>query len=94
MKLLTSLLIVVVFATPATILVVFLYRLKKARAAMPLRLAGETGVVNSELNPKGSVLIDGELWPARSSNGNTIYVNQGVRVVGVENGWLLVEIAS
>jgi membrane-bound ClpP family serine protease len=48
------------------------------------------GTVHTALSPKGSVLIRGELWLARSATGNTIPEGSKVTVVGVTNHRLLV----
>lgn len=94
MKYLTLLLIVIAFATPATIVVAFLYRLKRARSSVHLKLVGEWGTADENLDPAGAVLINGELWPARSSGGNTISAHQRVRVIDVDQGRLIVDPAD
>lgn len=91
MKYLTLFLIVIAFATPAVIVVIFLYRLKQTRSSIHLKLVGASGIVSEDLNPAGAVLINGELWPARSSGGNTISANQRVLVIDVDQGQLIVE---
>ena len=56
-----------------------------------IRLVGATALVESELSPEGAVLIDGELWRARSLDGTTIPVNQQVEVAGLEGHLVLVK---
>jgi membrane-bound ClpP family serine protease len=46
--------------------------------------------VHTRLAPNGSVLVDGELWLARSIDGNTIPERAQVTVVGLRNHHLLV----
>ena len=94
MKYLTLLLIFITFATPATIVVIFLYRLKRARSFVRPEVIGARGIVCEALLPSGAVLIDGELWPARSSEGNTISVDQQILVTGIDHGCLLVKLAD
>ena len=94
MKYLTLLLVVITFATPATIVVIFLYRLKRARSSVNPKLVGASGTVCEALNPLGAVLIEGELWPARSSQGDTISVDQQILVVGIDHACLLVKLAD
>jgi membrane-bound ClpP family serine protease len=59
-------------------------------ASRPLRLEGQVGVVLEALEPEGAVLVDGELWRARSLNGDRI-VQGRVRIVGARGHWLEVE---
>ena len=46
--------------------------------------------VHTTLCPNGSVFVDGELWLARSLDGNTILQNTKVMVVGLRDHLLLV----
>jgi len=59
----------------------------------PLRnsLISSQGIVDSSLDPNGSVLVDGELWLARSLNGNSIPTRTRVTVVAVKDHLLLVD---
>lgn len=57
----------------------------------PESLVGKTGVVTRELNPQGEVRIEGIIWKARSSNGETIETGQIVVVKKIENISLVVE---
>jgi membrane-bound serine protease (ClpP class) len=52
---------------------------------------GATGFVNTKLNPDGSILIDGELWRARSKNGTVVDPAKKIIVVGAQGHLLLVE---
>ena len=55
-----------------------------------IQLLGTTGTAHTDLNPEGAVLIEGELWNARSIDGTTIAAQQDVEVVRVEGLLLLV----
>jgi membrane-bound ClpP family serine protease len=48
-------------------------------------------VVNTDLNPHGSVLADGELWNAEALRGDSIPRHAAVKVVGFRNHVLVVE---
>ena len=54
---------------------------------------GSRGVAKTDLAPSGVVLVVGEQWTARSSNGATIASGQGVRVVG-QDGLTLIVVAD
>lgn len=49
-----------------------------------------TGTVDTSLTPEGSVIIHGELWLARSANGNHIQARAPIKVVGAVDHFLLV----
>ena len=53
-------------------------------------LHGATGIVRTLLDPEGYVFIDGELWHARSLNGN-LPVDTEIRVVDVDGLMVIVE---
>lgn len=74
-------------------IVVALYRHKKALSTTS-RILGEIGAVASALMPEGSVVVQGELWRARSRDGSTIAADRRVRVVGVDGHLLLVEVCE
>jgi len=59
-------------------------------AARQLRLTGATGMVNTRLAPEGSVIVDGELWRARSSDGRALDPQCRVSVVDFDGPFLLV----
>ena len=48
-------------------------------------------IVNTDLNPRGSVLANGELWNAQTVRGNSITRQNEVTIVGFHNHLLLVE---
>jgi membrane-bound ClpP family serine protease len=56
-----------------------------------LPTVNSTAIVNTELNPRGSVLANGELWTARTLRGNSIARQTEVTIVGFHNHFLLVE---
>lgn len=66
-------------------------RHKKASRA-PFDLIGRAGSVERELNPEGHVIVDGELWPARSRDGGRVARGLHVRVVGARGLALEVEL--
>ncbi|MDQ2921752.1 MAG: hypothetical protein M3R52_09120 [Acidobacteriota bacterium] len=66
-------------------------RLKKSGTGY-VRLVGATGLVNTKLEPHGTVLIHGELWRACSSDGSAIATRSKVSVVGMRDHLLLVRL--
>ena len=76
--------------TLSLVLVIALYRHKKASSGT-VHLVGETGEVASDLAPEGTVLVHGELWRARSGDGSRLNVGGRIRVVGVEGHLLVVD---
>ncbi|GEM_PF-2150199 len=58
----------------------------------PLDLIGKTAIVHSELNPKGTVLSNGDLWFAESYNQRTIEIGRKVKIVGTNNHLLEVDL--
>lgn len=56
-----------------------------------LNLLGARAVVETTLEPEGSVLVRGELWRARSRVGERIERGRAVRVVGADRYLLEVE---
>lgn len=65
--------------------------LRKRFANRELRLIGESARVETTLTPEGTVIMDGELWPARSIDSLVISSQRRVRVVGIDDLSLLVE---
>ncbi len=63
--------------------VISLWKHKKAGIGR-IQLLGAPGVVHTDLDPEGAVLIQGELWSARSIDGTTIAAQQPIQVVRVE----------
>ena len=66
----------------------------KKSATGPLKMMGATGLVESALDPEGSVIINGELWRARVENGSVLQSRDIVRVVGQRGHLVLVESVS
>lgn len=62
----------------------------KKSATTEIKLIGSRAQVDSELSPEGTVLVDGELWRARSSDGTSIAPRTIVQVVGLSEHLLLV----
>ena len=64
----------------------------KKTASGHLHLIGATGRVETELEPEGSVLVNGELWRARARQGVTASRRGSkVRVTGASGHLLEVE---
>lgn len=66
-------------------------RHKKLGAVNP-KLIGSTGVVETKLDPQGTVLIQGELWRACSNDASAIPMLSKVTVMGTRDHLLLVRI--
>jgi membrane-bound ClpP family serine protease len=64
-------------------------RSRKRRAHLPAVFS--TAIVNTDLNPRGSVIARGELWNAESKHGTWIPERARVTIVGFRNHFLLVE---
>ena len=82
-------LIGVVGCALATIAAATLSRHKKLGSGQPV-IIGATGLVNTRLNPEGTVLLNGELWRARSQDSIVIVENRRVIVADVLGHLLLV----
>jgi membrane-bound ClpP family serine protease len=65
--------------------------LRKRFRSRNLQLIGESARVETSLAPNGSVIVNGELWPAQSTNGDVIPAQSRVRIVAVQDLYLLVE---
>ena len=63
-------------------------RSKKRRPHFPT--VSSTAIVNTDLNPRGSVLANGELWTAQTASANLITRHTEVTVVGFQDHLLLV----
>lgn len=83
--------IVLVSGLVVVLIIVAASRHKKA-ARGEIELMGAIGLVETSLEPEGSVLIRGELWRARSSCAS-IRIERGrrVRVVGARGHLIEVE---
>ena len=57
-----------------------------------VKLIGATGLVETTLDPRGTVLIHGELWRACSNDANAIATGSKVSVVGMRDHLLLVSL--
>jgi membrane-bound serine protease (ClpP class) len=93
MKLLILIGMVAFVVALSVAIVVALYRHKKALSTTS-KILGEIGEVASALVPEGSVVVQGELWRARSRDGSTIAEERRVRVVGVDGHLLVVEVCE
>ena len=57
-----------------------------------VKLIGATGLVETTLDPHGTVLIQGELWRACSDDANAVEAGSKISVVGMRDQLLLVRI--
>jgi membrane-bound serine protease (ClpP class) len=78
------------FLTILAVVVAGLAQHKKS-SSRTLNLIGAIGLVITDLDPEGSVIIDGELWRARTPNGSALTARVRVRVVGQKSHLVLVE---
>ena len=91
MKLILLTAILGLFALIALAIVITLYRHKK-KSSGEVRLIGELCQVNTKLTPDGTVIVQGELWPARSVDGTFIGPPDLARIVGMQDHLLLVKV--
>ena len=54
------------------------------------RLIGRTAAVRSPLSPAGQVVVDGEIWSARSADGSTVPLHESVDIIGLRGNILVV----
>jgi len=59
------------------------------RLFTPSNLIGSSAIVDKPLAPEGSVIVRGEVWLARSSDGSSIPGKTRVTIVGVQSHFLL-----
>ncbi|HKP73872.1 MAG TPA: NfeD family protein [Pyrinomonadaceae bacterium] len=84
-------LFLVVLLVAACALVVAAMSRHKKGARGELKLEGRVAVVVAALEPEGAVLVDGELWRARTREGVRVAQEGRVRVVGARGHLLEVE---
>jgi membrane-bound ClpP family serine protease len=65
--------------------------LRKRFGTSDRQLIGESARVETSLAPHGSVIVNGELWPAQSARGEVIPAQSRVRIVAIQDLSLLVE---
>jgi membrane-bound ClpP family serine protease len=82
-----------VLVTLVALIIAALSRHKKA-ASKDVSVLGQIARVDTTLDPEGTVLLSGELWRARSSNGAAISSRARVRVVGFEDHFVLVKLCD
>ena len=83
--------ILVVCIVLAAAMVAAVSRHKKSGTG-DVKLLGSTGLVDTKLDPHGTVLIHGELWCACSNDGSAITTRSKVSVVGMRDHSLLVRL--
>jgi membrane-bound serine protease (ClpP class) len=88
------------FAVSAALIVFIPVMTVVRRARKPIgvelktELIGEGGEVRSMLNPEGFVLVDGELWRARSEDGTRMRVGEPVTVSRIDGTVLIVRASA
>ena len=85
--------IIAILVTLVAVAIAALSRHKKA-GSRDLRLLGEIGRVDTTLDPEGTVILSGELWRARSNNGDTILSRARIRVIGFQDHIVLVKVCE
>jgi membrane-bound ClpP family serine protease len=85
------LIIFILSASIAALVIVVTLSKHKKSASSEIQLVGSRARVDAELAPEGTVLIDGELWRARSADGINIASRTIVQVVGLSGHLLLVQ---
>jgi membrane protein implicated in regulation of membrane protease activity len=85
-----SILVIVLTLVAVAVYLAFLSRHKKS-AMGPLNLKGRDGIVERTLSPGGTVLIDGETWPATTENRTTIIEGERITVMGTDGILLVVK---
>ena len=71
---------------------VFVSSRHKKSSRLPFKVVGRVASVERPLSPEGFVLVDGELWPARTRAGEAVGKGRNnVRVVGASGHVLEVE---
>jgi membrane-bound ClpP family serine protease len=89
----TVIAIIATFTLLVAVAVAALARHKKAGGG-DIKLIGEIGAVDIKLDPEGTVIVCGELWRAKSSDGGVISSRTRVRVVGFKDHLALVEVCD
>jgi membrane-bound ClpP family serine protease len=72
-------------------LIIAAFSRHKKVASSDVRMLGQIARVDTTLDPEGTVLLSGEMWRAKSSNGATISSRARVRVVGFQDHFVLVK---
>jgi membrane-bound serine protease (ClpP class) len=85
------LVIFIVFAFLTILIILAAISRHKKSATSEIRLVGSQARVDSSLGPEGTVLVQGELWRARSADGTNIASHTIVQVVGLSGHLLLVQ---
>jgi membrane protein implicated in regulation of membrane protease activity len=73
------------------ILVAAFLSLRKRSRSRDFRLINHTGVVESPLSPEGTIIVDGEVWRARSQDGIPIGAKTQVEVIGTRDHLIVVK---
>jgi membrane-bound serine protease (ClpP class) len=85
--------LVIAFVALASLVVIVVFALSRHKKAGTgdLKLLGEIGLTDSSLEPEGTVLVQGELWRARSRDGSVVSARARVRIVSFKDHLVLVE---
>ena len=87
---LTFIVVLSICAGAAAAIVAALSEHKKSRAG-DMELIGLRAVVETQLDPEGTVLVRGELWRASSNNGSVVDPKHKVHIIGARDHLLVVE---
>ncbi len=90
MTLYSIFILLVILSALIIALLIALSRHKKA-GTRDASVIGARALVESKLDPEGSVIIDGELWRARSIDGTSVAREAKVRVVELRGHLLIVK---
>ena len=93
MKLLLLIAILTAATGVAAALVIALY-VHKRKGAGDIKLIGEIALVDTKLDPEGTVLVCGELWRAKSKSEAVTTTGARVRVVAFVDHLALVELCD
>ena len=70
--------------------VIVLRSRQQKRLTSRTQLIHTSGIAETELDPQGAVIVQGELWLAQSISGKRIQKRTAIKVVGVKEHLLLV----
>lgn len=85
--------VVATFVLIVILVALYLAALSRHRksATGDLHLTGSRARVDKPLDPEGTILVQGEIWRARSVSGEVLITDSVVRIVGTQDHLLLVE---
>jgi membrane-bound ClpP family serine protease len=88
----TSPVLLILCSASVLLIVLFFFQLHRAKATkITLDLIGKVAIVQTELNPQGAIIINGDLWLAMTNEDETISVGKKVKVVNLKGHMLQVD---